>query len=110
MGRRRYLRDINSRNAAARKGAERNAINSPIQGTAADMIKMAMVTIHREQRERGWRTRMLLQVHDELGFDLYREEEEEVKEEVARAMVSAIPLEVPIVVEMGMGDDWLDAH
>ena len=110
MGRRRYLRDINSRNAAARKGAERNAINSPIQGTAADMIKMAMVTIHREQRERGWRTRMLLQVHDELVFDLYREEEEEVKEEVARAMVSAIPLEVPIVVEMGMGDDWLDAH
>ena len=110
MGRRRYLRDINSRNSAARKAAERNAINSPIQGTAADMIKLAMVTIHREQRERGWRTRMLLQVHDELLFDLYREEEEEVKEVVAQAMVNAIPLDMPVVVEMGTGDDWLDAH
>jgi len=110
MGRRRYLRDINSRNAAARKGAERNAINSPIQGTAADMIKLAMVIIHREQKARGWRTRMLLQVHDELVFDLFREEEEEVKEVVAQAMVSAIPMEIPIVVEMGMGADWLSAH
>ena len=110
LGRRRYLRDINSRNAATRKGAERNAINSPIQGTAADMIKLAMTAIDAEQRKRGWKTRMLLQVHDELVFDLWLEEEEEVKAVVAEAMKSAIPMSVPIEVEMGIGDTWLDAH
>ena len=110
MGRRRYLRDINSRSVAARKAAERNAINSPIQGSAADMIKLAMTRIHRQQQERGWETKMLLQVHDELVFDLYLEEEEEVKEVVADAMKTAIPMQVPIVVEMGTGDTWLDAH
>jgi DNA polymerase-1 len=109
-GRRRYLRDINSRNRPIRAAAERNAINSPIQGTAADMIKLAMITIHRQQVERGWKTRMLLQVHDELVFDLFREEEEEVRQVVAEAMRDAIPMKVPIVVEMGTGDTWLDAH
>jgi DNA polymerase-1 len=109
-GRRRYLRDINSKSAAARQAAERNAINSPIQGSAADMIKLAMQRIHAEQSTRGWRTRMLLQVHDELVFDLYREEEDEVKEVVAEAMMTALPMSVPIVVEMGTGDNWLDAH
>ncbi|MFH1572211.1 MAG: DNA polymerase I [Gemmatimonadota bacterium] len=110
LGRRRYLRDIASRNAATRQAAERNAINSPIQGTAADMIKLAMVTIDAEQQRRGWRTRMLLQVHDELVFDLWREEEDEVREVVARCMQEAIPLSVPIEVEIGTGDTWLDAH
>ena len=110
LGRRRYLKDIHSRNRAVRAAAERNAINSPIQGTAADMIKRAMVAIHRQQVERGWKTRMLLQVHDELLFDLHREEEEEVREVVEREMKEAIPMEVPIVVEMGTGETWLDAH
>lgn len=109
-GRRRYLKDINSRNRAIRSAAERNAINSPIQGTAADMIKLAMVAIHKQQIDRGWKTKMLLQVHDELVFDLYREEEEEVRQVVAEAMQHAIPMEVPIVVEMGTGETWLDAH
>ena len=110
LGRRRYLKDIHSRNRAVRAAAERNAINSPIQGTAADMIKRAMVAIHRQQVERGWKTRMLLQVHDELLFDLHREEEEEVREVVEREMKEAIPMEVPIDVEMGTGETWLDAH
>jgi DNA polymerase-1 len=110
LGRRRYLRDINSRNRSIRAAAERNAINSPIQGTAADMIKIAMTEIHKQQIERGWKTRMLLQVHDELVFDLYRQEEDEVRQVVAEAMQTAIPMKVPIVVEMGTGDTWLDAH
>ena len=110
LGRRRYLKDINSRNRAIRAAAERNAINSPIQGTAADMIKLAMGAIHIQQVERGWKTKMLLQVHDELVFDLYLEEEEEVRQVVEEAMQKAIPMKVPIVVEMGTGDTWLDAH
>ncbi len=110
LGRRRYLKDIHSRNRPVRAAAERNAINSPIQGTAADMIKRAMVAIHRQQVERGWKTRMLLQVHDELLFDLHREEEEEVREVVSREMKEAIPMKVPIDVEMGTGETWLDAH
>jgi len=110
LGRRRYLRDISSRNAPTRKGAERNAINSPIQGTAADMIKLAMTAIDAAQQKRKWKTRMLLQVHDELVFDLWLEEEEEVRAVVAEAMKSAIPMSVPIEVEMGIGETWLDAH
>jgi DNA polymerase I len=109
-GRRRYLRDIQSRNATTRKGAERNAINSRIQGPAADMIKIAMTRIHHDIRERDLKTRMLLQVHDELVFDLFKEEEEEVKGLVASAMKNAIPMSVPIEVEMGTGDTWLAAH
>ena len=110
LGRRRYLRDINSRNKNIRSAAERNAINSPIQGTAADMIKVAMIAIQQQQIRRGWKTKMLLQVHDELVFDLYREEEEEVRQVVEEAMSTAIPMKVPIVIEMGTADTWLEAH
>ena len=110
LGRRRYLRDINSQNATTRQGAERNAINAPIQGSAADMIKLAMSRIHRELRQRQLKTRMLLQVHDELVFDLHRDEDEVVPPLVEEAMKSAIPTSVPIVVEMGAGKTWLEAH
>ncbi|PWU16701.1 MAG: DNA polymerase I, partial [Verrucomicrobia bacterium] len=109
-GRRRYLPDLRSRNDSVRGAAERNAINAPIQGTAADMIKLAMVNIHRELEQRKLETRMLLQVHDELVFDLYRPEEKEVRELVEAKMKGAIPLPVPIVVEMGVGENWLEAH
>ena len=90
LGRRRYLKDINSRSVAARKAAERNAINSPVQGTAADMIKLAMTNIHQMQIERGWQTKMLLQVHDELVFDLFLEEQEEVMSAVEEAMKNCL--------------------
>jgi len=110
LGRRRLLPDIVSRNGTVRQSAERNAINTPIQGTAADMIKLAMIGIHRELRERGLRTRMLLQVHDELIFDLFRAEEAAVRELVERCMRTAMPMEVPIVVDIGVGDNWLEAH
>jgi len=109
-GRRRALRDINSANATVRGAAERNAINSPIQGSAADLIKAAMVQIHRDLEERRLRTRMLLQVHDELVFDLFLPEEGEVRELVERRMRTALPLPVPIVVDMGVGANWLEAH
>jgi DNA polymerase-1 len=109
-GRRRYIRDIRSQNMTVRNGAERNAINAPIQGTAADMIKIAMVNIHREILKRGLRTRMVLQVHDELVFDVYQPERAEVMPLVEQKMRTAIPLEVPIVVEMGTGLNWLEAH
>ena len=109
-GRRRYLRDINSRNATTRKGEERNAINSRIQGTAADMIKLAMSHIHREILERGLKSRMLLQVHDELVFDMHKDEADVLPGIVEHGMKTAIPMQVPIVVEMGTGTNWLDAH
>ena len=109
-GRRRYLRDIKSANGTIRAAAERNAINAPIQGTAADMIKLAMTAIHRELAARQLKTRMLLQVHDELVFDLYRPEEKEVRELVAEKMKTAIALDAPVDVEIGIGDNWLSAH
>ena len=109
-GRRRYLRDINSRNATVRNAEERNAINSPVQGTAADMIKLAMVTIQQQIDRRKLASRMLLQVHDELVFDLVKEESQELETLVNDAMVGALPLGVPIVVEMGRGENWLEAH
>jgi DNA polymerase-1 len=109
-GRRRYIRDINSANNTVRGAAERNAINAPIQGTAADMIKLAMIAIDGELSARKLKTRMLLQVHDELVFDLYKPEEKEVEALVEEKMKTAIPLEVPIVVEMGVGQNWLEAH
>jgi DNA polymerase I len=109
-GRRRYIRDISSANASVRGAAERNAINAPIQGSAADMIKIAMVNIHRELQTRRWLTRMLLQVHDELVFDLFKPEEKQVLPLIEELMKSAIPLGVPIVVEMGAGKNWLEAH
>jgi DNA polymerase-1 len=110
-GRRRYLPDLRSANAAVRAAAERNAINMPIQGSSADLIKIAMVKIARVQREENWRTRLILTVHDELVFDLYRPEEERVVEAVRDAMKHALPeLKVPILVETGLGAHWLEAH
>jgi DNA polymerase I len=109
-GRRRYIRDINSRNAPARGGAERNAINMPIQGTAADMIKRAMVLIQDRIDKNGLKTRMLLQVHDELVFEVFSDELDTVKEIVRYEMVNAMPLGVPLEVEIGSGRSWLDAH
>jgi len=109
-GRRRYLRDLNSRNGTVRGAAERNAINSPIQGTAADMIKIAMIRVQRALSEGGFRTRMLLQVHDELVFDMPKVELETVRPVIEREMVEALPLKVPVVVEMGTGTNWLEAH
>ena len=109
-GRRRYLRDINSRNATTRKGAERNAINSRIQGSAADMIKIAMRRVQDALQARELKTRMLLQVHDELVFDMHKDEADVVMPLVEEAMKNAMPMSVPIVVEMGTGDNWLEAH
>lgn len=109
-GRRRHLRDINSANATIRNAAERTAINTPIQGTAADMIKIAMVRIDAALREGGYRSRMILQVHDELVFDLHRDERETVVPLVEKNMREALPLKVPVVVETGTGENWLAAH
>lgn len=111
LGRRRYLPDINSRNASARSFAERNAVNMPIQGTSADMIKLAMVRIHRCLSQQHLRTRMILQVHDELVFDLYRPEEALVRQIVAREMKQALPLPgIDIEVSIDVADNWLAAH
>jgi len=109
-GRRRYLRDINSANQTVRGYAERNAINAPIQGSAADIIKMAMIRIGHELEKRGLRSKMVLQVHDELVFDVYKPELEEVRELVRHYMQNAVNLEVPLEVETGTGVNWLDAH
>jgi len=109
-GRRRYLRDINSGNATIRAAAERNAINMPIQGTAADMIKIAMVRIQNSITTKGLNTRMLLQVHDELVFDLDPAEETVVRELITEGMRDALELPAPIEIEIGIGDNWLQAH
>jgi DNA polymerase-1 len=110
MGRRRYLRDINSANATVRGFAERNAINAPIQGSAADMIKIAMINIHREFLEKKLDARMTMQVHDELVFDVPHDEVEIVKPIILHNMKNAIKTEVPIMVEIGTGLNWLEAH
>ena len=110
LGRRRFLRDITSRNGTVRQAAERNAINTPVQGSAADLIKLAMVSIQHALQSRKLGTKMVLQVHDELLFDMPREEEAEVREIVRHAMVNAMPLDVPLEVEIGSGATWLDAH
>jgi DNA polymerase-1 len=112
MGRKRWLRDINSSNFTVRGFAERNAINSPIQGTAADMIKMAMIRIHSALKNSTFRSKMILQVHDELVFDVLKEELEPVKKLVLQSMQEAMPLpnHVPVIAEAGTGENWLDAH
>lgn len=110
FGRRRYLRDINSRNAVSRGVAERNAINTPIQGSAADIIKQAMIKIHNTIFKMDLRSRMILQVHDELIFDMHNEEKEILKGIVQKNMESVIDWDVPLIVEMGIGKNWLDAH
>jgi DNA polymerase-1 len=112
MGRKRWLRDINSANFTVRGFAERNAINSPIQGTAADMIKMAMVKVQDAMKKGKYRSRMILQVHDELVFDAYKDEAEELRALVLENMQSALPLPngVPVIAEAGVGNNWLEAH
>lgn len=108
--RRRYLPDINSHNATVRNFAERNAINAPIQGSAADIIKVAMIRIHQRFKEEGIRSKMILQVHDELNFSVYPEERERVERIVLEEMQNAYPLRVPLVADCGWGDNWLEAH
>ena len=104
------MRDINSANQTVRGFAERNAINAPIQGSAADMIKVAMINIHGELRKRKLASRMLLQVHDELVFDVHEKELEEVKKLVEEKMAKALTLPVPVEVSLGTGRNWLEAH
>jgi DNA polymerase-1 len=110
LGRRRYLRDINSRNAVVRGAAERNAINAPIQGSAADIIKIAMIHIHDKLTEGNYKSKMLLQVHDELVFDVYKPELEELSVLIKSEMENAYTLDIPLEVEIGIGDNWLEAH
>lgn len=109
-GRRRYLRDINSANFTVKSFAERNAINSPIQGSAADLIKIAMINIHAEMKKREMKSKMILQVHDELLFDTHVSEKEELKELVTSLMSEAMNLKVPLVADAGFGANWLEAH
>jgi DNA polymerase-1 len=108
--RRRYLRDINSSNGTVRGFAERNAINAPIQGTAADMIKIAMIRIFEQMEKRKMKSKMILQVHDELVFDMHVSEEEELSSILRKEMPEAIPLKVPVLIEMSTGRNWLEAH
>jgi DNA polymerase-1 len=110
LGRRRYLRDINSNNAIVRGFAERNAINAPIQGSSADMIKIAMIRIHEELARLHTRSKMILQVHDELVFDVHRSEVETIRPIIHDRMKHALPLDVPIEVEVDEGENWLEAH
>lgn len=110
FGRRRYLPDINSRNGTVRGFAERNAINAPIQGSEADIIKLAMIRIWKRFKKEGIRSRMILQVHDELNFSVYPDEAEKVEKIVLEEMQSAYPLHVPLIAEAGWGDNWLEAH
>ena len=110
LGRRRYLKDINANNAIVRGAAERNAVNAPIQGSAADIIKLAMIAVQKALDDQKLRTKMLLQVHDELVFDVYKPELEQVKALVKSAMENAFTLTVPLDVELGVGENWLEAH
>jgi len=110
LGRRRYLKDINSANAIVRGAAERNAVNAPIQGSAADIIKLAMINIHKNLNSENWRSKMLLQVHDELVFDVPKSELKELKIMVKREMENAFKLKVPLIVDLGEGKHWLEAH
>jgi DNA polymerase-1 len=110
MQRRRYLPDINSGNAVVRGFAERNAVNAPIQGSAADIIKMAMVEVYRAMKKQPLKSKMILQVHDELVFDIHRSEMEWMKKLVEDAMEQAVKMVVPMEVELQFGENWLDAH
>ena len=110
LGRRRYLRDINSSNSVVRNFAERNAINAPIQGSSADMIKIAMIEIDKEMTARDMKSKMILQVHDELVFDVCKEELEMIQEIVRDKMLNALPLSIPIEVNLNTGENWLEAH
>lgn len=110
LGRRRYIRDIDSSNGLLRKAAERNAINAPIQGTAADLIKIAMINIHREFKKRNLKSKMILQVHDELVFEVYKDEMSEVQDIVKNLMENAMHIEVNLEVSMNFGNSWYEAH
>ncbi|MEO7975717.1 DNA polymerase I [Flavobacterium sp.] len=110
LGRRRYLKDINSANAIVRGAAERNAVNAPIQGSAADVIKIAMINIHKKLKEENWKSKMLLQVHDELVFDVHNDELEKIQPIIKHEMENAFMMTVPLEVEIGIGKDWLEAH
>ena len=110
LGRRRYLKDINSANAVVRGAAERNAVNAPIQGSAADIIKIAMINIHKRLIAENWKSKMLLQVHDELVFDVHNSELEKIQPMIKQEMEQAVNLSVPLEVEIGIGKDWLEAH
>ncbi|MGB5895477.1 MAG: DNA polymerase, partial [Ignavibacteriaceae bacterium] len=110
MGRRRFLRNINSNNRVVRQFEERVAINMPIQGSAADMIKLAMIKIYKELEKRKANTKMVLQVHDELVFDAHKDEVDELLPMIKNKMETAMPLNVPVVADVGIGDNWLDAH
>ncbi|TRX04181.1 DNA polymerase I [Flavobacterium gawalongense] len=110
LGRRRYLKDINSANAVVRGASERNAVNAPIQGSAADIIKIAMISIHKKLTSENWKSKMLLQVHDELVFDVHNSELEKIKPIIKYEMENAFKLDVPLDVELGAGKDWLEAH
>ncbi len=109
-GRRRYLKDINSANAIVRGGAERNAVNAPIQGSAADIIKIAMINIHKKLTSEHWKSKMLLQVHDELVFDVHNSELEKIQPMIKHEMENAFKMAVPLDVEIGLGKNWLEAH
>ncbi|MFN8324369.1 MAG: DNA polymerase I [Flavobacteriaceae bacterium] len=109
-GRRRYLKDINSANAVVRGAAERNAVNAPIQGSAADIIKIAMINIHKKLVAENWKSKMLLQVHDELVFDVHNSELEKIKPMIKHEMENAFKMVVPLEVEIGVGQNWLEAH
>ena len=110
MGRRRYLQNINSQNNMLRSGAERNAINAPIQGSAADIIKIAMIRIHNKFKKQSLKSKMLLQVHDELVFDVHKTEKKIVKDIVKNTMESAVELNVPLKIDLEFGKNWLEAH
>ncbi|MCC9042489.1 DNA polymerase I [Myroides sp. M-43] len=110
LGRRRYLKDIHSHNAVVKGAAERNAVNAPIQGSAADIIKIAMININKKLKAENWKSKMLLQVHDELVFDAYREELDALKTMVKSEMENAYKLDVPLIVDLGTGENWLEAH
>ena len=110
MGRRRYLQNINSQNNMLRSGAERNAINAPIQGSAADIIKIAMININSELKKQSLKSKMLLQVHDELVFDVHKSEKDQIKDIVKTTMESAVKLKVPLKIDLEFGKNWLEAH
>ncbi|WP_298116649.1 DNA polymerase I [Flavobacterium sp.] len=110
LGRRRYLKDINSANMIVKSGAERNAVNAPIQGSAADIIKIAMINIHKKLTSENWKSKMLLQVHDELVFDVHNSELEKIKPMIKHEMENAFKMDVPLDVEIGVGKNWLEAH
>jgi DNA polymerase-1 len=110
LGRRRYLKDINSANMMVKSGAERNAVNAPIQGSAADIIKIAMINIHKKLTSENWKSKMLLQVHDELVFDVHNSELQKIQPMIKHEMENAFIMDVPLDVEIGEGKNWLEAH